>query len=213
MADNRRAYGIAKGLGIDTEGMSPKEVWEAIAEKNGVSVEQAQKQSDSNGSKDGRKTTVEKLQELAKPKKGKENVVDDDIEVVEVDLTADIQKQFDNATPKERQNIAFIYIMDNLRGKYPTEDGRIVSIQRVGADKMSHTLNETKIRVLPELAELIKTGKFIGVIDVIHKKFAKIAYYQVAFKVGEDKYIANLNVGIRQNGDSTLYDINPFNKE
>lgn len=39
MADNRRAYGIAKGLGIDTADMSPKEVWEAIAKKQGVSVE------------------------------------------------------------------------------------------------------------------------------------------------------------------------------
>lgn len=33
MADNRLAYGIAKGLGIDTTDMSPKEVWEAIAKK------------------------------------------------------------------------------------------------------------------------------------------------------------------------------------
>ena len=35
MADNRIAYGLAKKYGIDTEGMSPKEVWEAL-EKKGV---------------------------------------------------------------------------------------------------------------------------------------------------------------------------------
>lgn len=33
MADNRRAYGLAKKYGIDTSSMSPKEVWEALAEK------------------------------------------------------------------------------------------------------------------------------------------------------------------------------------
>lgn len=35
MADNRIAYGLAKKYGIDTDGMSPKEVWEAL-EKKGV---------------------------------------------------------------------------------------------------------------------------------------------------------------------------------
>lgn len=213
MADNRLAYGIAKGLGIDTAGMSPKEVWEAIAKKQGVSVEQAQKQADGTNSKDGRKSAVEKLRALAKPKKGKDKSEDDDIEVVEVDLTADIQKQFDNATPKERSKIAYRYIMDNLWGKYPAKDGREISISGVGADKMSHTVHIEKIRVLPELAELIRTGKYIGVIDVTHKKFAKMAYYKVAFRIGNHKYNALLNVGIRENGDSTLYDINPFNKE
>ena len=33
MADNRIAYGLAKKHGIDTAGMSPKEVWEALKEK------------------------------------------------------------------------------------------------------------------------------------------------------------------------------------
>ena len=33
MADNRIAYGLAKKYGIDTRGMSPKEVWEALKGK------------------------------------------------------------------------------------------------------------------------------------------------------------------------------------
>ena len=40
MADNRIAYGIAQGMGINTDGMKPKAVWQAIADKQGVSVEQ-----------------------------------------------------------------------------------------------------------------------------------------------------------------------------
>ncbi len=133
--------------------------------------------------------------------------------IVKVDLDTDIQKQFDNATPKERSKIAYRYIMDNLCGKYATEDGRVVTISGIGADKMSHTTNETKIRVLPQLANLIKAGELQGVKQVTHKKFAQFAYYKVRFQIGDDQYTALLNVGIRPNGDSTLYDINPFNKQ
>lgn len=38
MADSRIAYGLAKKYGIDTKGMSPKEVWDALKEK-GVTEE------------------------------------------------------------------------------------------------------------------------------------------------------------------------------
>lgn len=37
MADNRVAYGLAKKHGIDTTGMSPQQVWDALKEK-GVSL-------------------------------------------------------------------------------------------------------------------------------------------------------------------------------
>ncbi|MCM1546242.1 MAG: hypothetical protein NC033_04310 [Clostridiales bacterium] len=42
MADSRVAYGLAKKYGIDTSGMSPGEVWEALKEK-GVTPENASK--------------------------------------------------------------------------------------------------------------------------------------------------------------------------
>lgn len=156
-----------------------------------------------------------KLQELYE--KGKKETSTN--RVVKVDMDADIQKQFDMATPQERAKIAFKYIMDNLRGKYPAKDGRIVAIEKVGADKMSHTLNETKIRVLPELAQLIEAGELEGVVEAKkdgeqpHKLFEKFAYYKVPFQIRDDKYIGRLNVGIRKDGSSTLYDLNPFNKQ
>lgn len=43
MADNRIAYGLAKKYGIDTAGMSPQEVWEALKEK-GVTKESAERE-------------------------------------------------------------------------------------------------------------------------------------------------------------------------
>lgn len=42
MADARIAYGLAKKEGINTEGMSPKEVWEAL-NKKGITPESAEK--------------------------------------------------------------------------------------------------------------------------------------------------------------------------
>ncbi len=48
MADNRIAYGLAKKYGIDTKGMSPKEVWDALNEK-GVTRENAAEKSTSDG--------------------------------------------------------------------------------------------------------------------------------------------------------------------
>ncbi len=133
-------------------------------------------------------------------------------EIVKVNLDSEIQKRFDNATPKERQKIAYRYIMDNLVGKYAARDGREVSISSVGADKITHLNIDVKLRVSPELANLIKTGEFVGVIDVRHKRFSKMAYYKTMFQIGNEKYVGLLNIGVRHNGESTIYDLNPFNK-
>ncbi len=130
--------------------------------------------------------------------------------IVKVDLDSDIQKQFDKATPKDRQRIAFDYIMKSLRGRYPMRDGRIVAIERVGVDKMTHSFDERKIRALPELKALIDAGQLKGVIDVQHKLFVQMAYYDVTFQIKNDRYNARLNVGIRSNSDCTLYDIKPI---
>lgn len=133
--------------------------------------------------------------------------------VVKVSLEAEIQKQFDKATPKERQKIAFDYIMKNLRGKYPAEDGRVVAIEKVGAKKITHDFGITKMRVVPKLGELIQAGTLIETKDVSHKIFKGFAYYKVHFQIGTEMYSAILNVGIRENGDSTLYEINQFAKK
>ena len=103
--------------------------------------------------------------------------------------------------------------MDHLTGKYTARDGREISISSVGADKITHRNIDVKLRVSPELATLIKTSKFEGVVDVEHKRFAKMAYYKTMFQLGNDTYVGTLNIGIRSNGDSTLYDLNPFNKQ
>ncbi len=132
--------------------------------------------------------------------------------VVEINLDSDIQKQFDKATPKERVEIAYRYIMDNLRGVYSTTDGQEILLEKVGADKMTHTLNEIKIRLTPELSSLIKSAKFNGITKVEHKKFKLFAYYTTFFRIGSDTYKGILNVGIRENQRGTLYDINPFSK-
>ena len=65
----------------------------------------------------------------------------------------------------------------------------------------------------PHLADFIRAGEFQGIKDVMHKKFIKFAYYKVTFQIGKEKYSALLNIGVRADGTSALYDINPFNKQ
>lgn len=137
--------------------------------------------------------------------------------IVKVDLSSDFQKQFDAAkTPKERQTIAFCYIMDNLRGKYMTSDGRTVAIERVGADKMTYRDNNIKLRVCPSLADMIKAGEFQYIKQAEEKnnpKFKEFVYYKIKLQVGKDRYVGLLNIGIRADKSSTLYDLKPLHKQ
>ena len=55
-ASARLAYGIAKGMGIDTEGMKPQEVWEAIRKEGGIG--KAAKNKVGNGATAKRGTVV-----------------------------------------------------------------------------------------------------------------------------------------------------------
>lgn len=138
-------------------------------------------------------------------------------QIVEVDMDADVQKLLSAVeTSKERQKIAFKYIMDNLRGQYEAPDGRTVAIERVGADKMTYRDNKDKLRVCPALADLIKVGEYDHSSpsdEKANKKFEEFAYYKVRVKIGGEVFTGMLNVGIRKNGSSTLYDLRPFYKE
>lgn len=159
-----------------------------------------------------------KLQELYEANAEKKKTSAE--KIVEVDMDAEVQKRLSAAeTPKERQKIAFQYIMDNLRGQYAASDGRTVSIERVGADKITHHDMDVKLRVSPHLADFIKAGKLEGVVEAKkedghpHKLFSQFAYYKVAFKIGDDLFFGRLNVGIRKDGSATLYDLNPYQKQ
>lgn len=57
MADNRRAYGLAKRYGIDTKGMTPEEVWKAL-KKKGITANNAY------DSRDDFKQTVERANQV-----------------------------------------------------------------------------------------------------------------------------------------------------
>lgn len=196
-------YGILQGHKIDTEGMSPKEAFDKLDElrKAGKLSDEEKKTADSRSGK-FEQGTKKKL-----PTK----------KVVKVDMDAEVQKQLNAAkTPKERQTIAFRYIMENLRGQYEAEDGRTVAIERVGADKMTYQDNIDKLRVCPALADMIKAGEYdhsAPAEEKSNKRFVEFAYYKVRVKMGEEVYEGMLNVGIRKDGSSTLYDLRPFHKE
>jgi hypothetical protein len=133
---------------------------------------------------------------------------------VDVDLTTEIQKELQAAnTVEEKRDIAYRYIMDNLRNRYPTGDGRMVDVWQVSAKKLTHHAPEVRISAIPELVNIITIGTNPEIKDVTHKRFAKFAYYDVLLKVGDTCYTAVMNIGIRKNGESVLYDINQFEEK
>ena len=76
MADNRIAYGLAKKHGIDTKGMSPQEVWEALKEK-GITPENAEQSiraKEQTKRKELEKKFEDDLANTANPEKKKVNL-------------------------------------------------------------------------------------------------------------------------------------------
>jgi len=133
---------------------------------------------------------------------------------VDVDLTTDIQKKLWSADSiNERRRIAYYYIMGNLRGEYPTNDGRTVSINQRSANELTHGAPDIRIKVIPELVNIIKAGNRLAIKDAVHKQFSQFAYYDVLLKVGDEYYTANINIGIRKSGESVLYQINQFDEK
>jgi len=134
---------------------------------------------------------------------------------VEVDLSVEIQKQLDSAADaKEERRIILQYILKHLKGKkYRTSDNRLVEINRLGAKKITHSASLIKLRVAPHLAELIEIGEFQELAGAKPNKqhnFKHFAYYNVIFKVAETWYRGTLNIGVLENGESRLYELNPF---
>jgi hypothetical protein len=131
---------------------------------------------------------------------------DKEVKVIKVDLLNEIQHRFNGVTPKERQKIAYEYIMKSLRKEYKMTDSRVVFINKRSADKLSNTLDELKIRIIPELGKAIEKAELINIKDVEHKVFDKFAYYLVYFKIGNIIKKAELNVGINTiNKTAVLY--------
>ncbi|MDR2728902.1 MAG: hypothetical protein LBB56_07195 [Chitinispirillales bacterium] len=134
---------------------------------------------------------------------------------VDVDLSAEVQKQLDKAAnAKEERKIIFQYILKYLKDKkYLTTDNRFVEINRLGAKKITHGASLIKLRVTPHLAELIEIGEFQELVEAKpdkQHKFKHFAYYNVIFKVADTWYKGTLNIGILENGESRLYELNPF---
>lgn len=127
------------------------------------------------------------------------------------DIVEKYQKSLEDLVDiKNRRELAFDFIMQNCRGKFTMSDGRSVLISRMTADKYTNKAYDIKLKIVPNLIKFLHTCKFINIVSVIHDEFAKFAYYDVYFYVDEKRYKATINIGIRTNGESILYDINPI---
>lgn len=138
-----------------------------------------------------------------------------EIPTIVVNLDADIQKQFDAASPKERRKLAYRYIMDNLSGReYIATDGRIFYINSKGADKLTYDCDPIRTRLIPHLEEVFKNAEFVKIKDkdrVRKDKLVKFVYYEFRFEIDGVLYTGLLNICINSNDNkSILYDIKPI---
>jgi len=139
--------------------------------------------------------------------------------IIIVDLNADIQKQFDVASDKECRQLAYRYIMDNLKGEYITSDGLVVEVGSRGARELifkDKVINNIKIKLAPHLDEIIKSATFDNIKNVYKKRkdsFDKFAYYIAKISIDDIVYSATINIGINsKTNKAVFYDINPLSK-
>jgi len=133
------------------------------------------------------------------------------MEVIIIDMDTDLQRAITDAgTPNDERKVVRFYILDNLRGKYITSDGRCVVISSKTADKYTNKANKIKLRAGQHLDTMLLRSKLINIVDVVHDSFEKFAYYETCFEIDGEKYVGMLNVGITSENESILYDLKPF---
>jgi len=131
--------------------------------------------------------------------------------VVKIDMTTEIQKAITDAkTPNEQRDIIFDYIMNEMRGVYKTGDGVEVTISYRTAKEYTHNAIEVKLRIAPQLAEILKHSEFIGIVDAEHKRYKKFMYYKTNFDINGKIHSAKINIGITLGNKAVLYEINQF---
>jgi len=134
--------------------------------------------------------------------------------VIKVDISTELQISISDATnPNAQRKFVFDYILQNLRGKYNTTDGREVVISSKTAKKYTNKADELKLRVAPYLDEMLMNAKLINIVYAEHASFEKFAYYETFFENNGKSYVGLLNVGITIENESILYDLRPIKEK
>jgi len=136
--------------------------------------------------------------------------------VVKVDLSSKIQKAIlEASSPSERRKLAYRYIMENFAGDHKTSDGRVITINSITAGKMTYDDHPIKIKVSPQLADLLQKSEFSHMGELSKERkdnFVKFAYYNTDFDINGTMYKGQLNIGITNSNKAVLYDIKPITK-
>jgi hypothetical protein len=71
---------------------------------------------------------------------------------------------------------------------------------------------EIRLRAIPELENIIKAGTLKEIKPAEYGVFENFAYYDAIVKIGGDFYGALINIGVKPDGGSFMYQINKFEK-
>ena len=151
-------------------------------------------------------------------KKKREELYDfSESDVLNLDLSSDLQKELTNATPEQRGKIVERELkMQILRlGEYTLNDGTKAIIDNTDIRKIGHSKYEPKNRASVMMDKLVKKAKLDGEAhNVEHPKFTDFKYYKVIVKLGEDLFECTLNIGLGKfDNKYHIYDVNQFNEK
>lgn len=132
---------------------------------------------------------------------------------VELDLDSEEQKRLDNKSPREMKREVKRILEDKYRGKNISDNNSFVTITSTDISKMTNSTYEHKLRILPELKDLLEVSKFIKYENSEHAKFSGFFYFRTNYKILDKAYTGVMNIGISKN-DYTIreYELNQIDE-
>ena len=141
MANNKVAYGLAKKYGIDTTGLTPKEVWDALKEKG---ISQADSSEKSKEIKDLQSKSSDELKEIATVDIGKQSKYIQLPKQEYAQMCSAIRTRYANKIPKKS---GIILANDYYRFSYNKTREQILCINKIkieGNEKIINQMEQNK---------------------------------------------------------------------
>lgn len=126
---------------------------------------------------------------------------------VVIDLDSSIQVELNNLTPKQRQTRIEKYIKEQF--SKIDYNGDTLHITGKTARKITNTYKEEKIRAVAQVKELVESSEFIETKNIEHKLFSEMSYLKTLFRIGNNYYEGQLNIGFHKASKQLqIYELN-----
>ena len=183
-ANNAVAYAMAKEKGINTEGMSPKEVWEAINKKGGVPNKSRQTERSAPKEKEAKRGNEKAPRKIVSATEAEKN------HIIGEQYSKEAQKKYDEIRGKEKQitqdcvSLAEATGMEMSGLEYSVKTGSSVAdkIERRRKEEREHGRSSSDEEIVADMWDLVRyTGmakheELADKTQDVMKKFSEMGY-------------------------------------